>query len=257
MSYPIHYTAFLRKMKGLDKVVAFCNNGIIHPENQESEVTAMNTKKVIEFKRWADRPEQRRPASPTFEADRIQRGKLLFLKNPAEPEKTTADGADKRHIINAFIEDALLDPASPVITQREEHRLRQAIAPLLAAFPIIDEKIFTDTRNEYHSAPKPPPNTIAKQEAQYWQRALGLGLAPIPGFDFSQAQSCFHLEEDKWYRMRHGEMFFFIILRMCRRQYQYTAIRKRREELQRYWNKMTEERTSFKMSVWDFLKAFF
>lgn len=240
----------------------------------------MNSQKVIEFRRRVDLPAKTRQASPPTEENRIERqGKLLFLKKQAEPTTTaTAKEVDDRHIIIAFIEDALRDPKNPPISKEEEMCLRQAIAPLIVMFSVVDKKIFDDTRDEYRQKPKPPPGAIADKEARYWSAAKKIGFSPIPGFDMEKARVCFipetarrtkrvHFLRQEWwrdveeypvpYRLRYAEMFFFIILRMFRRQCQYTAIRKMIAERRKYWAEWIEEKNDFKMSIWDFLKSFF
>lgn len=229
--------------------------------------------KVLDFKRQT-------PTRPPIKTRHKETGKLLLLKKPAgEKEEEPAALADERHIIIAFIEDALRDPKEPLISEEENQRLRKAVASLIAMFPVVNRKIFDDTRDEYREKPKPPPGTIANKERRYWEAAKSINFSPIPMFDMEQARACFipplekrpkrvlffkpelRREVEEYpipYRLRYGEMFFFIILRMFRRQYQYAKIRARIAELKTSWNFVElDEKTAFKMSGWSFLKSFF
>ncbi|MBI5077390.1 hypothetical protein HZB94_03335 [Candidatus Falkowbacteria bacterium] len=221
---------------------------------------------ILEFKR--------RTTSSPKEIRQERTGQLLLLN---KNERETAAPADERHIITAFIEDALLDPKDQVLSQEEGRRLRQAVAPLIAMFPVVDREIIDEVRNEYRP-PKPPPGVTVNKEQRYWEAAEKIGFSPIPVFDLKQARACFLSATDKRpkrmlffkpelrreieeypvpYHFRFGEMFFFIILRMFRQNYQYPKIRTRISELKEWWKIELDERTNLKMSFWSFLKSFF
>lgn len=133
------------------------------------------------------------------------------------------------------------------ISWQEYVNICQAIQPLQILLPYVDTDTVLDVMAEYNEDPKPTIGQIAKKEEALWLDAAVREEPLIPHFDFRSAHANFKVPpeqrtmrvvfiKDEFARpveppevplkLVKGEMYFFIVLRMYRKQYEKDFARK-------------------------------
>ena len=128
-----------------------------------------------------------------------------------------------------------------LISWTEHAKIITAIEPLRRLLQFVDIDTILDVMNEYAEDPKPTVRAVAKMEESLWQNAEIAEEGLIPRFDFRAAHAHFKVApeqrknrvlflKDEFARpveppevpmeLVKGEMYFFIVLRMYRRQYE-------------------------------------
>lgn len=132
-----------------------------------------------------------------------------------------------------------------LISQTEFDRVIMAVQPLMQLFPQVDDEIIRGVRAEFSGNDKPVKDEIAEQEERLWRNAAGRSL--IPGFDLEESRKHFTMpnarvhflrsefarpvkEPDVPYELLQGEQFFFILVRMFRRQYEKNIAEEARKQ---------------------------
>lgn len=127
------------------------------------------------------------------------------------------------------------------VSWQEYAKILSAIKPLQLLLPYVDTDTVLDVMEEYNEDPKPTVSRIAKNEEALWLDAAVREEPLIPHFDFRTAHANFKVPpeqrtsrvvfiKDEFARpveppevplkLVKGERYFFIVLRMYRRQYE-------------------------------------
>ncbi|MEK7512373.1 MAG: hypothetical protein AAB575_05180 [Patescibacteria group bacterium] len=128
-----------------------------------------------------------------------------------------------------------------LISWQEHAKICRATEPLRTLLPFVDTDTVLDVMNEYTEPPKPTANQLAKKEEALWMNAIIEEEELIPRFDFMTAHVNFKVSPEQRtnrvlflkdefakpveppevpLKLVKGEMYFFIVLRMYRKQHE-------------------------------------
>lgn len=159
----------------------------------------------------------------------------------AEASSSSTGDRTSRTVFDAYL-DLLL--THNIISWHEGAKINKAVAPLIDLIPNLSDATKEAVRAEFSKDHQPTKYGIAKDEKRLWKNAAREGRSLIPGFDLRASHKHFKVADARYaeqtvrplrphlkpnvrkpktpYVPSHlyqGEVFFFIILRMFRRQY--------------------------------------
>jgi len=166
---------------------------------------------------------------------------VIPFRAPVRPSRKRKSVNTSREVFDGYL-DLLL--THDIISWHEGAKLNKAVAPLIVLVPKLTEEMKEAVRSEFAKDNQPTKYGIADDERGLWKKAAREGRSLIPGFDLKASRKHFKVTDDRHARqtvrplrpewkpdarmskipyvpshLRQGEVFFFIILRMFRRQY--------------------------------------
>ena len=207
-----------------------------------------NTSSKVISVSFSNRPETKAEGKKTDE----QMGQVLPFSKPVKNKtcplcekegKNREESVPAEHSLNPYIR-MLRDKG--VISKEEFEKLMLAVSPLMEIIPTVESDIVQAVRAEFAGNDKPVKDEIADMEEKLWRDAAVIGQSLIPGFNLERSRQHFTepsrrifflrpelvrpvKESDVPYDLLQGEMFFFIVLRMFRRQYEKNLKNRKQE----------------------------